>query len=115
MVVIDQNTMALAMVPGDKNSFTIKFTGNSIPDDGAEVLFSVKKKIGKDEPKVLEKRFNVANGCVDIAFDPRETCDIDCGAYKWDIRVKYSDDDIWTPMMKAKPLEMTGVVGDAYP
>lgn len=110
MFVIDTKTKAIAVTPGDSMYFTITLIGDDIPLDGTDVLFTVKEEVG-GRPSVA-KHFAIQDGVVSIELVSSETRRMKPGKYAWDVRILYSYEDVYTPMIPAL-FQVLEVVGDA--
>lgn len=102
----------ISITRGDCRPFTITLTGEDAPDDGTEVLFTVKKSSGYAEP-LIQKTVEVSGGKVTIQLTNADTKDKPFGVYEWDIRFPnlYGDNEPYTPMEPAQ-FEIARVIGD---
>jgi len=110
MFVVNTKTKAVALTPGDSAYFTITLVGDDIPFDGTDVVFTVKEEVG-GRP-LLVKHFSVDSGVVHIELQCSETRRLKPGRFAWDIRILYSKEDVYTPMIPAL-FQVLEVVGDA--
>lgn len=97
---------------GDCRPFTITLTGEDAPEDGEDVLFTVKKTSGHQEP-VIEKTVQVSEGKVEIHLMNADTKGLPFGDYEWDIRFPnmYGESEPYTPM-DPEPFEIAKVIGN---
>lgn len=99
----------LTIRKGDTEPITLVFSGEDAPDETVEVLFTVKKSINSPDA-MIEKKVPITDGRCVIELSAEET-DIQHGYYLWDIRFRYPDGSIFTPMGPAR-FEVVGTVGD---
>ena len=95
---------------GDTGQFTITFTGDDKPGDGAAVLVSLKKTKTSDDV-IWEKRYTVSNDTIIVTLTSSDT-DLPFGQYWWDARIRFQDGTIYTPMLPAS-FRILEVIGDA--
>ena len=110
MFVVNTKTKALALTPGDSAYFTITLVGDDIPLDGTDVVFTVKEEV--NGRPLLVKHFAVDAGVIAIELLCSETRRLKPGRFAWDIRILYSKEDVYTPMIPAL-FQVLEVVGDA--
>lgn len=97
---------------GDCEPFTITFTGEDVPEDGALVLFTVKKSASSDNP-VLEKELVMQDSQIAVSIMNADTKKLPFGEYEWDVRLKdfYGENEPHTPMEPAR-FTIAKVVGN---
>lgn len=102
----------ITITRGDCEPFTITFTGEDVPDDGSEVLFTVKKTSGHKEP-VIEKLIPLEEGKIQVQLVNADTKGLSFGEYEWDVRLKdyYGENEPHTPMDPA-PFVIAKVIGN---
>lgn len=102
MIVIDSNRH-IHVTRGDCAPFTITLTGEDVPEDGTEILFTVKKTSGHPTP-VIEKTIELADGQITVLIQNEDTKELPFGDYEWDIRIPdmYGENEPYTPMKPAK-------------
>lgn len=112
MYAIDGKNIELTR--GDSFSFTMKFTGRTLPA-GCTALFTVKKKV-KDETPVIEKTVTVEENKASVFLNPEDTAELSAGTYFWDMRVMIpgagDSKEVRTPMEYAS-FQLLEVIGDA--
>lgn len=101
--------LKLTIRKGDTEPITLVFSGDDVPDETVEVLFTVKKSINSPDA-TIEKKVPITDGKCVIELSAEET-DIQHGYYLWDIRFRYPDGSIFTPMEPAL-FEVIGTAGD---
>ena len=111
MFTIDGKNIELTR--GDSFSFTMTFTGRTLP---AETMarFTIKKKV-KDEEAVIEKTVPVAGNVAAVHLLPEDTADLKTGTYFWDMRLMIPNGaghEVRTPMEYAS-FQLLEVIGDA--
>ena len=102
----------ITITRGDCQPFTITLAGEDVPPDGTEVLFTVKKTAGYQEP-VIEKRLPLSGGAIEIQLMNEDTKNLPFGTYEWDIRLPdlYGEGEPYTPMEPAM-FEIAKVIGN---
>ena len=95
MFTINRKTNRMFISRGDSGHFTVNFTGD-VPSDGTKVLFTVVKQTGGIP--YISKTLECASGAVEVSITSRDTNRLTPGDYYWDLRVKFSDDEVSTPM-----------------
>lgn len=102
----------ISITRGDCRPFTITLTGADVPEDGTEILFTVKKTSGHQEP-VIEKRIPLSEGKIEVLLMNADTKDLPFGEYEWDIRIPdmYGENEPFTPMEPAA-FEIVKVIGN---
>ena len=108
MLNIDGDKIAVSR--GDTGVFTVTFTGQDAPEDNCTVLVSLKKTKDAEE-MIWEKRLAVSNHMITVTLTSDDT-NQDYGQYWWDLRIKFRDGTIYTPMMPAS-FKVLEVIGDA--
>ena len=103
------NGQSISITKGDTATFTITFTGQDVPEDGTDVLVSL-KKTKTSATAVWEKRLKIASGVVSVLLRTIDT-NIDFGQYWWDVRILFSDGSVYTPMQPAS-FKVVEVIGD---
>lgn len=95
----------------DTGQFTVTFSGQDKPEDGATILVSLKKTKNSDKP-IWEKRYTVADDVITVTLTSQDT-DLAFGQYWWDARILFRDGTVFTPMLPAsfKVVEVIGDVG----
>ena len=107
------NGKDIELTRGDSFSFTMTFTGRTLP---ASTLarFTLKKKV-KDEEAVIEKTVTVTDNVAAVHLLPEDTADLSPGTYFWDMRLLIPNGDgreVRTPMEYAS-FQLLEVIGDA--
>lgn len=97
---------------GDTGTMSITF-GGDVPYDGTIALVTLQKTLGyttKSTQNVWQKRLQITDGSCLIRFSSDDT-NHPAGKYLWDLRLLYSNGDIYTPI---KPTEFNIIetVGD---
>lgn len=102
----------ISITRGDCRPFTISFSGVDAPNDGTEVLFTVKKTSGHADA-VIEKRIPIEDGKVTIHIMNEDTKHLSFGDYEWDIRFPdlFGENEPYTPMEPAA-FKIASVIGD---
>lgn len=95
---------------GDTGQFTITFTGEDKPADGTNVWFSL-KKTKNSENVLFEKHYTVHEDKILVRLTSNDT-DLPFGQYWWDVRIRFPDGSIYTPMLPAS-FRILEVIGDA--
>jgi type 1 fimbria pilin len=97
---------------GDCQPFTISLTGDDVPGDGADVLFSVKKD-SLDSDALIEKKVTVKDRGVSIQIMNADTKNLPFGDYEWDIRFPnmFGENEPYTPMKPAR-FRIVRVIGN---
>lgn len=110
--MIDIKGMNITVSRGDCSPFTITFTGDDVPEDGTEVLFTVKKTSNHKTP-VIEKRIPILDHVVTIELTNADTKDLPFGEYEWDIRIPdlFGENEPYTPILP-QPFVIAKVIGD---
>lgn len=112
MFTIDGKNIELTR--GDSFSFTMTFTGRTLPA-GCSAIFTVKKKV-KDDEAVIEKTVDVQDNKAAVFLYPEDTSGLSTGTYFWDMRVKIplenGSHEVRTPMEYAS-FQLLEVIGDA--
>lgn len=111
--MIDIQGMNITVSRGDCSPFTITFTGEDVPDDGTEVLFTVKKTSMHENP-VIEKRIPIVDHMVTVELKNADTKNLPFGEYEWDVRLPdlFGENEPWTPMKKPEKFTVAKVVGN---
>lgn len=93
----------ITITRGDCRPFNIVLTGEDAPEDGSDVLFTVKKASGYREA-LIEKTVQVSDGKAVIQLMNADTKDLPFGEYEWDIRFPNmcGEGEPYTPMDPAK-------------
>lgn len=102
----------IAITRGDCQPFTITFTGEDVPEDGTEVLFTVKKSSGYPDP-VIEKRIPIHDGMIEVEIRNADTKNLSFGEYEWDIRIPdlFGENEPYTPIYP-QPFVIAKVIGN---
>lgn len=110
--MIDINGMSITVSRGDCSPFTITFTGDDVPEDGTEVLFTV-KKTSKHATPLIEKRIPIVEGMITVELNNADTKDIPFGEYEWDIRLPdlFGKNEPYTPIAP-QPFVIAKVIGN---
>lgn len=110
--MIDIKGMNITVSRGDCSPFTITFTGDDVPEDGTEVLFTV-KKTSKHATPVIEKRIPILDHVVTIELTNADTKDLPFGEYEWDIRIPdlFGENEPYTPILP-QPFVIAKVIGN---
>lgn len=93
----------------DTGQYTITFSGQDKPEDGAVALVSLKKTKNSDTP-IWEKRYTIASDMVTVTLTSQDT-DQPFGQYWWDVRILFRDGTVFTPMLPAS-FKVVEVIGD---
>ena len=110
MISIDGQHIKISR--GDCQPFTITFTGDDVPEEGTEVLFTVKKSSGYSDP-VIEKRIPIHDNVITVEIFNADTKDLPFGDYEWDIRIPnlYGEKEPYTPI-EPQPFTIAKVIGN---
>lgn len=110
--MIDIKDMNITVSRGDCSPFTITFTGEDVPDDGTEVLFTV-KKTSEHKTTVIEKRIPIVDHMITVELTNADTKDLPFGMYEWDIRLPdlFGKNEPYTPILP-QPFVIAKVVGN---
>ena len=103
----------ISITRGDAGPVRFTFTGDDVPEDGTDILFTVKKNSEYDKA-LIEKRVPVQGGQMEIFFHNEDTRSLPFGNYEWDIRLPdyYGTKEPYTPMIAPQIFEVTRVVGN---
>lgn len=110
--MLETNTLKIAVTRGDTGTVTLTFTGDDTPENGTIALVTVKKNVDSEEP-LWEKRVTIADGKAEVGLRSEDT-DVAYGKYWWDVRLLYTNGDVYTPMKPAE-FRVLEAVGDAVP
>ena len=110
--MIDITGCCISITRGDCQPFTITFTGDDVPEEGTEVLFTVKKSSGYHEP-VIEKRIPIHDSMITVEIFNADTKNLPFGNYEWDIRFPnlYGEKEPYTPI-DPQPFVIARVIGN---
>lgn len=110
MISIDGQSITISR--GDCQPFTITFTGDDVPKEGTEVLFTVKKNSGHLIP-VIEKRIPIRDNTITVELLNADTKDLPFGDYEWDIRIPdlFGQNEPFTPI-DPQPFVIAKVIGN---
>lgn len=90
----------IRLTRGDSTRFTIRLTGQEVPD-GTKTVFTVKKRAWRHGDAVIELEVPVVSNAVHVLLTPDDT-NVDAGDYVWDLRVFVDNEDgtedVLTPM-----------------
>ena len=108
--MFDVNGNTITVSRQDVGAFTVTFTGNDAPQDGTEVLVTLKEQPKKYAPTIWQKKLPVVDGKITVNINTEDS-DLPPGEYFWDVRILYENDEPYTPMTPASYVVL-GVVGD---
>lgn len=97
MIVVDDKTIKLSK--GDTLYLGISFNGD-VPSDDTIAIFSIKQN-SRNPESIIEKTHYIDDGKIDIILESEDTNSLDVGNYIWDVRLKYSNGDVFTPFKPA--------------
>ena len=82
---------------GDAGSFRVTFDGEDAPEDGVQVLFSVKREKRTDAVPIIQKTLTVSGKTVQADLSREDTAGLEPGTYYWDVCIMWPNLP-WTPM-----------------
>ena len=107
--MLEVNNLKIEVSKGDTGTLTLQFTGEDVPPNDTQALFTVRKNIDSEE-KLIEKMLEIADGECVVPLTVADT-NFPYGRYWWDVRLIYDTGDIYTPMKPAE-FRIVQVVGD---
>lgn len=108
--MLEINRLKIEISKGDTGIITLRFTGDDVPPNDTNALFTVRKNIDSED-KLIEKTLAITDGECIVPLTVSDT-NIPYGRYWWDVRLLYDTGDIYTPMKPAE-FRVVEVVGDA--
>lgn len=108
--MLDVKGRSVIVHRGDAGSFIITFTEADAPEDGVEVLFSIKGGKEDDAPVLLQRTLTVADHEIQIDISREDSRKLGSGTFYWDLCIMWPNLP-WTPM-DPEPFIVKRVVHD---